>query len=154
LRGEGRLTKVLIDAGFVPRVLYRTDALQARLRHLSPECLLAEAEKSLPEKARRTLLDKCSSRTENVGLADDIAEAIKARNQMHYGGLLYRRHLGLPVVKRDLVYREIFSLEDVMANLGDLDETLRASILADFRARGTGRELDVLRRMFYRRGAI
>jgi hypothetical protein len=156
LHGEGALTRTLVGAGFQPHVLYQTGALRSRLQGLPVERILTEA-KVLPSRARRKLLEKwqgAGNRQDARRLADDIADAIGARNQMHYGGFLFRRHLGLPIVKRDLVYREIYSLQDALANLDDLDAPFRDAIAADFRARLTPQDLDPLRRMFYRHGAI
>jgi hypothetical protein len=87
-------------------------------------------------------------------LAEDIAEAIEAQNQMHYGGFLYRRHLGLPVVKRDLVYRGVYPLQDALANLSDLDPPMLNAIAADFQARQNPADFSLVRRMLYSHGAI
>jgi hypothetical protein len=156
LRGEGGLTETLIAAGFKPRVLYQTGALQRRLQDCSLDRLLSEAQR-LPARARDPLLQKWDGSAANgsaTRLAEDIASAIKLRNQMHYGGFLFRRHLGMPVVKRDLVYRGIYSLQDVLANLDDLDAPLLEAVTADFRARPDPKDYDPLRRAFYRHGAI
>lgn len=160
LRGEGALTARLVAAGFRTRVLYQTDMLRRRLERLPADRLLDEA-RSLPARAYRELKQMWSgvegvgsAAAGTAGIAADIAGAIHARNQMHYGGFLFRRHLGLPVIKRDLVYRGIYSLPDVLDNITDIEAPLRDAIAIDFQARPKPANYGLLRRLFHRHGAI
>jgi hypothetical protein len=160
LQGEGRLTRTLLASGFKPRVLYQTEALRRRLCDCPPERLLAEAGR-LPLRARRPLLRKWDAAAAGAAapagaarLAGDITAAVNLRNQMHYGGFLFRRYLGLPIVKRDLVYRGVYSMQEVLANVDDLDAPLFEALAADFRARPDPKRYGLLRRLFYEHGAI
>ena len=41
---------------------------------------------------------------------------IAKRNQMHVGGFLFMKYLGLPIIKRDIFYRGVYSLEEGIAS--------------------------------------
>jgi hypothetical protein len=160
LRGEGALTRRLVAAGFRPHVLYQTEELGRQLQRCSAEQLLAEAH-FLPGRYRGALLAKLSGvaadrsiPTGVAGTAQAIVDVIRQRNQMHCGGFLFRRHLGLPVVKRDIVYRGVYSLEEALANLHDLDAPLLEAVKADFGKRANPAGYGSLRWVFYRHGAI
>jgi hypothetical protein len=159
LRGEGALTATLTAAGFQPHVLYRTDDLLARLQHCPAERIIGEIE-ALPAKARSNISEKWDAcrdagvELDSGRLARDITDSIHVRNQMHYGGFLFRRHLGLPLIKRDLVYRNIYSLPEALANLGDLDPRWYEAVAADFRTRPSPANYGLLSRLLYRHGAI
>jgi hypothetical protein len=159
LRGEGALTATLTAAGFRPHVLYQTEALRRSLERYSSERIAAEVE-ALPAKARITISRSWRARSaagvspDAARLAGDIADAIHARNQMHYGGFLYRRHLGLPLIKRDIVHRGVYSLPEALANLSDLEPQWLEAIAADLRGRRPPASYGPLRRMLHRHGAI
>lgn len=85
---------------------------------------------------------------------EKIIAMISANNQMHYGGFLFMKHLGLPVIKRDIFYRQLYSLEDVYQILTELSEPLRDEVLADLRRTGSTEHLRGFRRLMYRHGMI
>ncbi len=149
LRGEGALTATLMEAGFQPHVLYRADMLLQRLEGLTPAQLRHEIT-LLPKRASSKLLEQGPQASD----ATAIAAAIHARNQMHFGGLLFRRHLGLPIIKRDLAYRRIFSVSETLATLGDVDPEMRKAIEADLRSRPDALSFGPVKWVFYRFGAI
>jgi hypothetical protein len=147
LHGEHELTHVLKAAGFAPSVLYRTESLRSKLQQRSAAELEADAG-ALPPAARLRL------QAGSAGLADAIVDAVKARNQMHYGGFLFRRHLGSPLVKRDLVYRGVYPPGDLMAQLGDLDAPMRDAIAADLASRPAPSLRRPLRWLMHQYGAV
>lgn len=155
LQGEGVLTATLIAAGFQPHVLYRTGDLRRQLERCLPEHIIRDVQ-ALPAKARSKIAQRrCEvAKADPARLTGEIIDVIQARNQMHYGGFLFRRHLGLPLVKRDLVYRGVYSLPDALANLGDLDPAWLDAVSADFRSRPSPASFGPLRRLLYRHGAI
>jgi hypothetical protein len=87
-------------------------------------------------------------------LVNKIVEEIAKQNQIHVGGFLFMRYLGMPVIKRDIFYREVFSLEDVHRILSDFQEPLRDEVLSDLRRGGTAKHLKSFAKMLYRHGSI
>ncbi len=85
---------------------------------------------------------------------DKIVSTISQNNQMHYGAFLFMRHLGFPVLKRDIFYRQLYTLEEVHQILTDLGEPLRDEVLSDLRRTGSGENLRRLRGLMYRHGMI
>ena len=85
---------------------------------------------------------------------NQIVFSISQNNQMHHGGFLFIKYLGLPLLKRDIFYRELYSLEDVHQFLTSLGEPLRDDILADLRRSGSGAHLGGLYRIMYRHGSL
>jgi hypothetical protein len=87
-------------------------------------------------------------------LVNKIVETIAERNQIHVGGFLFMRYLGMPVIKRDLFYREVYSLEDIYRILSVLQEPLRDEAMSDLRRVGTAAHLNPFLKALYRHGSI
>jgi hypothetical protein len=83
-----------------------------------------------------------------------IVSSISRNNQMHHGGLLFIKYLGMPLLKRDIFYRELFTLEEIFHFLTDIGEPLRDEALADLRRSGSGANLKGLSRLMYRHGSL
>jgi len=89
-----------------------------------------------------------------VDPASPIIEAISASNQMHAGGFFFRRYLKLPIIKRDIIFRDLYDLEEVRRALSDLPDNVLDEITDDLSKRGSGRALSFWKRLLYRHGAI
>jgi hypothetical protein len=87
-------------------------------------------------------------------LPEHIVSEISRRNQMHYGAFLFMKHLGMPILKRDIFFRGLYSLEEVHQILTEFGEPLRDEILADLRRTGSGETLGGLRGVLYRHGVL
>ena len=122
-------------------------------RAASGEVVLAAGELRRKLESASTA-DDAATEPVSEPLADEIVAAVRARNQMHVGGFLFHKLLGLPVVKRDMVYRQIHSLDEVTLLANDLDNAERDEVLADFTQRGTPVHLSWLKKLFYRHSAI
>lgn len=79
---------------------------------------------------------------------------IAKRNQVHVGGFLFMKYLGLPLIKRDVFYRGVYSLEEVYRILSDFNEPLRDEVMADLRRAGTSMHFKGLRRILHSHGSI
>jgi hypothetical protein len=165
-RGEGRLTAVIAQSGIRPKVLYRAEDLRSYLRPKSisefmalvgllPTFSRAERREWIKQIASQ-LTDAPAATVESLGaiIADEIVGAIHQRNQMHTGGFLFRHFMGLPIIKRDIVFREVYPIEEVSRFLEDLDRQALEEILVDLRRRGSAASLGVLQRVFYRHSAV
>jgi hypothetical protein len=83
-----------------------------------------------------------------------IVATINAHNQMHVGGFLFMKYLGMPVFKRDLFFREVYRLEDIDEALMAMKTSLRDEIMADLRQKGTQQHLRGLQKILGRHGSI
>jgi|GEM_PF-2615095 len=85
---------------------------------------------------------------------NELIEIIADSNQMHAAGFLFIRHLGMPMFKRDIFYRGIYTLEDVYEFLTNLGEPMRDEIMSDLRRAGSGELNKGLWKIMYRHGSI
>ena len=81
-----------------------------------------------------------------------MIDEVMGRNQMHAAGLMFRKFMGLPLVKRDLYYRGVYSLDDLAASMSDQPPDLREEIMADLRRRGNSERLGPFGRLLHRHG--
>ncbi|HWL03726.1 MAG TPA: rhamnan synthesis F family protein [Xanthobacteraceae bacterium] len=88
------------------------------------------------------------------GLLSAIITSVTERNQVHVGGFLFVKYLGLPVLKRDIFYRELYGMEDIYDFLTQMDEPLIEEIIADLRQKGTAKNFKGFKKVLYRHGVI
>lgn len=71
-----------------------------------------------------------------------LTDAVVARSQIHSGGFLYRRFLGAPLIKRDLLFRVQYHLHEIESLLNIVGaEGHTADIITEMRAKGIGFQL-------------
>jgi hypothetical protein len=58
-------------------------------------------------------------------------------DQAHVGGFLFMKYLGLPIIKRDIFFREVYTLEEIYWVSSEFNGPLRDEIMADLRRGGT-----------------
>jgi hypothetical protein len=171
--GEGALTAELLRAGFKPHVLFRAQALRPHLEAQNADAL-SHAAMLLPAVGRRLMaqrmrkwglreqgrvLDAMAGGEAQVipgdpqPVVEAIVDAIEARNQMHMGGFLFRKYLGLPIIKRDILFRQVHTPGEMERVLGDLDSPLRAEIMKDALRRGTTADFGFWRKLLARHSA-
>jgi hypothetical protein len=148
--GEGALTKALMRAGFKPRVLFRAEDLEAFLRDRGPDDA-KQVLPLLPPEARR---EATADLNRGLTAADAVVAAVMKRNQMHTGGFLFRQHLGLPLIKRDIFYRDVYPLEDIEHAVAALELALRDDVLRDVVRRGSINVLGWYSRLLFRHSVV
>ncbi|MBB5750999.1 rhamnan synthesis F family protein [Prosthecomicrobium pneumaticum] len=83
-------------------------------------------------------------------IAERFLAAVNVYSQIHSGGFLYRRFLGSPLLKRDLLFRGYYGLYEVQTLLGEVGaEGHEADILTDMRIKGDGLLLRGRRRIAF-----
>jgi hypothetical protein len=156
LEGEGALTRSLMEAGYRPHVLFKAEHLMPKLQKLG-DGELKQAAGLLSAPMRQSLseaidhLGGCNG-TARDAFVQSLIDAVIERNQMHAAGFLFMRLLNLPLFKRDVVFRGMFSTDEALEILSDLEEPVRGEIIADLAARSPPAAL--LRRMQYRHGFV
>lgn len=158
MEGEGALTKALMDAGHRPHILFRAEHLLPKLQELSaPE--MREAIALFPRKIRELVSPiveqpSVATKTTADAFAQAVVKEVLLRNQMHAAGFAFMKFLSMPLIKRDIVYRELFPLQEVSRIVTEFGEPMQAEIVADLARRPPPSRFDVLRRLFYRHGFI
>jgi hypothetical protein len=154
LEGEGELTKRLVAAGYRPHILFKAEQLRAELQCLST----SETKRTatlFPEKIRAVLEGYVDQPDASVkGFADVVANEVLARNQMHAAGFAFMKFLGLPLFKRDIVYRELFTVAHVNQIIADFGVPMQTEIMADLKRRTPPVRSNLLQRLLYRHGFI
>ena len=164
LKGEGPLTAALVRAGFPPKVLFKAEDLRGDVRVSSPEAFL-DLVRLLPLPSRNSfarsfaavlhqLQQRRSGEAAAVDTASPIIDAVIASNQMHTGGFLFRRFMDLPIIKRDIVFRDLYDLAEVRQALSDLPPDMLAEVMNDLTGRGSSAKLDAWKRLLHRHSAI
>lgn len=88
-------------------------------------------------------------------LREGLSDFLMLRAQAHTGAFFFPKFLGSPFLKRDLIYRELFSLYEVERMLGELGfGEYREPIADEIRQRGTAAHLKGMKRRRYRLGLI
>ncbi len=134
MTSETDLATMLQYREFVPRPI-RKD--------FPDDDLLAELEKA-DEKERTIILRR---------LREQLADLLMRRAQSHTGAFFFPKFLSSPFLKRDIVYRELFTVYEVermLIELGLTDEL--SSITDEIRRRGTAAHLKGIAKRRYRLG--
>ena len=170
-KGEVKLTQVVVKAGFRPYVLYQGAQLTEHFRRASDFEILSSLDllptrlrarlnkellrgKSLEHVLRVNMRNEGYQKWETNRFIKTIVANIARRNQIHIGGFLFRKYLGLPIMKRDLLFREVYMIDELYDLLTDFREPLRDEIMSDLRRGGTAENLKGFRRLLYRHGSI
>jgi hypothetical protein len=86
-------------------------------------------------------------------LREGLSDLLMFRAQSHTGAFFFPKFLGSPFLKRDLVYRELYTVYEVERMLGDLGlAEYSQSITDEIRQRGTAAHLKGLARRKHRLG--
>jgi hypothetical protein len=84
-------------------------------------------------------------------LKERLSELLMIRAQAHTGAFLFPKFLGSPFLKRDIVYRELYTLYEVERMLHDLGLAEYCDTVADdIRKRGSAAHLKGLKKRKYR----
>ena len=86
---------------------------------------------------------------------ESLSSLLALRAQVHTGAFFFPKFLSSPFMKRDIVYRELFSIYEVERMLLELDyKAERQPILDELRRRGTAAHLRGFAKRRYRLGLI
>jgi hypothetical protein len=151
-QGEVGFSRAMLPAAASIEVLYTPPRLKSELLSL-PLDDLRMMDRYLPATLR--LGPERIKKLSKPELVRELCERVAMRSQVHSGGFLFRRFSGNPLMKKDLVYREQFSLYDVEAMLEELGSEGHADeILSDFRRKGRGILMTGLKRRLFDEGIL
>ena len=114
------------------------------MRHLFPQDEVLEALQHAEPRERELLLRR---------LREGLSDLLMFRAQAHTGAFFFPKFLASPFLKRDIVYRELYTVYEVERMLEDLGlAEYSQSITDEIRQRGTAAHLKGLRRRKHRLG--
>jgi len=149
--GEIGLSRAIVPVTDSFEVIYTPNDIRSHLKSMSVSGLL-ELNTYLPIRIR---LDTSERRLQRAAIEDYFIGQISSYSQVHTGGFLYRKFLGNPIIKRDLVYRAQYSLYDVEACLEAAGhEDHLEDILSDMRRKGPGNQLPLIKKIQFLEGII
>jgi hypothetical protein len=97
----------------------------------------ASVERYYTEEARRVVIEKIDQ------LMDD-------RNALHVCGLLLTKYTKLPVIKRDMVFRNLYRQSTLEAFINEIAPELLPYVLEDSRLKGNSKYFRFIKRILYR----
>ena len=149
--GEIGLSRAVVPVTDSFEVIYSPNDIRSGLKGMTvPDLLSLNA--YLPIRIR---LHRDARRLQRAALEDYLIDQISTYSQIHTGGFLYRRFLGSPIIKRDLVYRAQYTLYDVencLKAAGHEDHL--HEILSDMRRKGAGSQLPLVKKIQVMEGII
>lgn len=135
-KGEIGASAVISRSAASSEVIFTPAELQRRLSALPGDELQA-LNGCLPKTIR--LPASNALHMDRHSLLREMIEQMITFSQIHTGGILFRRFMDCPLMKRDLVFRNLYSINEIDILLDEVDhEGHRADILAELRKRGSG----------------
>lgn len=151
--GEVGLSRTMVPLAESIDIIYRPNNLRDSLNEiqsLDSRMILARL---IPIPIRSQNSEVCSITKSE--LAQFFISRIGSGSQIHTGGFIYRKYNQCPLIKRDLLYRDQFTIDEIEEALietgheGHLDE-----IMTDFRKKGRASQLPIIKRLEAASGII
>ena len=164
--GEVKLSVAIRKAASSFRVVYSINDLLDALSDNSDWATLLQYKEFTPRQLRHEYpkddvlkMLKASDQAERAvilrRLKERLSELLMQRAQSHTGAFFFPKFLSSPILKRDIVYRELFTVYEVERMLLELGYTEEMqSITDEIRRRGTAHHLRGLNWRRYRLGLI
>lgn len=151
-KGEVAISRILLPIASSVEVLYTPSIVRNLLGKL-PKSDLINIDRYLPRPIR--IGPDSARRLPAPSLAAEISDRIAVGSQVHTGGFIFRHLMACPILKRDLVYRLQFTIDDVHHLLQvSNDEGHTHEILDDIRRKGVGTQLRSWKRLQFDAGII
>jgi hypothetical protein len=152
-RGELGLSVALTSAGFKPVAVYSHARVARTLLEnmVGREADILRLVPRLPSKAQKAFGVQLVQFQPFV-LLDDLARLLENYSTIHFCGFLLWRFTGMPIMKRDLVYRGVFSPVQTIAFMDAEPGEGAQLMIVDLFSRGEGRLLPGLAGFRFRNG--
>jgi hypothetical protein len=183
LRGEIMMSQYMIGyGGFVPHVIYSASEIGQVLRKWTPQemrenfyLMSRQIREAVTQGGLLEIFDERVMMIETSGsqtnqrssseqrsarliaaqrLSDALVRIVERGNQIHTAGGLFARYLGMPVIKKDLAYRNVETMTDMIMLLECLKYPDMEHVQSDLRRRGSHVTLKGYRRKLYDHGYI
>ncbi|MEJ5018702.1 rhamnan synthesis F family protein [Ochrobactrum vermis] len=144
-QGEIGLSQVMVPLSKQIEIIFQPKDLIAPVSNIGKD-QINELNNLLPQRIRFNESDLQTIPLQEIPQA--ITKKVTLRSQVHTGAFLYRRFLGCPIMKRDLVYRLQFSIEEIENNLRDTgDEGHLEDIVSELKKKGTPQRLSLIKQI-------
>lgn len=144
-QGEIGLSKVMVPLANKIDIIFRPSTLIEPLLKIHKD-QLQELNALLPRKIRFDDFSLESIQANDTPIV--FSKKILLRSQVHTGAFLYRKYARCPIMKRDLVYRMQFSINEVQKILEEIDtEGHQEEIITEFQAKGTPDQLSLIKQV-------
>nr|WP_278524537.1 rhamnan synthesis F family protein [Brucella anthropi] len=141
-QGEIGLSKVMVPLSQQIEIIYQPDDLIAPISEIEKDQLV-DLNNLLPQKIRFTESELRAISLQDIPQA--FANKVALRSQVHTGAFLYRKFLGCPIMKRDLVYRLQFSIDEIEKRLRETGgEGHLEAIVSELKKKGTPQSLSLV----------
>ena len=151
--GEVGLSRTIVPLADSIEIIYRPNNLRAPLDGIQDLESRANLIRMIPIPFR-TQTSEIFSMMRSEATQFFISK-IGTSSQIHTGGFIYRKYNHCPLMKRDLLFREQFTIDEIeyalnnIGHEGHLDE-----IMADFRRKGKSSQLPMIRKLKAASGII
>ncbi len=154
MKGEIGLSRTLMPQVQSLKLLFETTRIRELFMQMSAD-EFAESLELLPYSIRRHLHKSMRATESRKMILDSLFRLTYRCSPAHYFGLLAMKHLNLPILKKDLVFRDTFTFEEIRHFLVDLGRTenLRDMEL-DFMRKGHGSSLQGRERRKFLLGVV
>lgn len=150
VKGEGMLTRRLTEAGYQPYILFKAQDLLQKLQELTiPQ--RNEALGLFPKEFRNAVADAVNDPS-GRNFTSAMMDEIQRRNQMHVAGFAFMKFLGMPLFKRDIIYRNVYTVAEARQILADLGMSSQKEILAELERRRPPQSANRLARLLHKHG--
>lgn len=150
-KGEIALSRAMIPNAGKIDIIYGKNKVRDRFKRIDLPNIW-ELNNLLPKHLR---LGTKEYRVRQSVLIQVMLKRMSLASPIHGGGLIYHCLLGCPIMKRDLVYRMQFDVEDVELcfQIARSDE-YNEEVLSELRRKGSGKSLPILKRLLFHSGLI
>lgn len=151
-RGEIGLSRAMLPIASSIDILYKPNDLRAPLSGLEKQDFIGLMQ-LLPMALRFPAAP--FMRLPKQAFIKEFVTRIGDRSQIHTGGFLYRKFLGCPLMKRDLLFRIQFTSDEIEQALIELGhEGHLSEMMVDFKKKGRVFQMSMIRRLLAADGIV
>jgi len=152
-KGEVGLSRTMVPLAESIDIIYKPNNLRDSLNEVQTLDSRMNLVRLIPIPIRSPNSEVCS--ITNSEVSQFFISKIGSGSQIHTGGFIYRKYNQCPLIKRDLLYRDQFTIDELEEALietgheGHFDE-----IMTDFRKKGKASQLPIIKRLQAASGII
>lgn len=152
-RGEVGLSRTMVPLAKSIDIIYKPNNIRGSLTDIKTLDSRLNVSRLIPMALRSQSSEICSLTQPEV--SQFFISKIAIGSPVHTGGFVYRKYNACPLMKRDLLYRDQFSVDEIEEALTDIGhEGHFEEIMTDFRKKGKASQLPLIKRLQAASGII
>ncbi|WP_186418808.1 rhamnan synthesis F family protein [Bosea sp. CS1GBMeth4] len=152
-KGEVGLSRTIVPLAEAIDIIYRPNNLRDCLNEVEDLDSRMTLARRIPIPIRDQSSEFCTMT--NTEAAQIFISKIGSGSQIHTGGFIYMKYKNFPLMKRDLLFRDQFTVDEIEEALMEVDhEGHFNEIMTDFRKKGRASQLPILKRLQAASGII